>query len=305
MTVRYALFLCCLGGASLCTAQEIQPDSLVLADTDFAEQTDTTVVRTSSGFSWLQRAEKPEFLRVATVTGIGVGFAVGELSRRKQDYRRLTGPFTVENDWSYTRWADKFGHVFFTHYMSQAFGTGYRWAGYSDKQAAVLGAASGFTGMLYYEILDGFGRNENFSPIDVAANGVGASLYAGRAYVPALEHIHLKMSFWPTDSSCDYTCDYEGQTAWITANPSGLAPNTPLVTLPPWLNLALGYGARDGDVGQGYETSALYVGLDFEPAGLPIRGKVWEAVVPWLQLVHFPAPALRLSPDVGFEPLAY
>ena len=255
--------------------------------------------------SLLYVAPEPSTLRTTAVLGVGVATAIGELSRRKQDERRLTGPFTVENDWSYSRSADKFGHVFFTHYMSQAFDAGFRWAGYDERKSAVLGAAAGFTGMLYYEVLDGFGSQENFSPIDVAANGIGAGLYASRAYIPAMQHIHLKMSYWPSGDTCDYTCDYEGQTAWITANPNGLLPDTPLGHLPPWLNLAVGYGAREGDIRFGFQESVVYFGLDFEPAGLPIEGKVWDALLPWIQFVHFPGPALRLSPDVGFDPLAY
>ena len=290
------------------SAQEVRPDSTAGPNGDAQTGTDSTrVIANDDAFSgaWLIPAAEPQFLRTTAVVGVGTGFAVGELFRRTQDNRRLTGPFTVENDWSYTRWADKFGHVFFTHYMSQSFAAGYRWAGYDGRKAAVLGAASGFTGMLYYEVLDGFGRFENFSPIDVAANGIGAGLFAGRAYIPALEHMHLKMSFWPSGDDCDYTCDYEGQTAWVTVNPHGLAPESAQRYLPPWLNLAVGYGARDSDVRFGYQESVVYVGIDFEPAGLPIEGKVWEALVPWLQFVHLPAPALRLSPDVGFEAFAY
>lgn len=263
------------------------------------------MAKSASLLDWARSAGEPELLRTTAIAGIGAGFAVGELFRRTQDDRRLTGPFTVENDWSYARSADKFGHVFFTHYMSQAFAAGYRWAGFADREAAVLGAASGFSGMLYYEVLDGFGRFESFSPIDVAANGIGAGLFAGRAYTPALEHVHLKMSFWPSGDDCDYTCDYEGQTAWVTVNPRGFAPESAQRYLPPWLNLAVGYGARNGNVQFGFEDSAVYVGLDFEPAGLPIEGKLWEALVPWLQFVHFPAPAMRLSSDVGFEVFAY
>lgn len=306
--IRYLVLMAGLLVAVSASAQEARPDSSFISVPDARVETDSTHAVTQNGASaldWLSTAEEPELLRTTALVGLGAGFAVGELFRRTQDNRRLTGPFTVENDWSYTRWADKFGHVFFTHYMSQSFAAGYRWAGYDDQKAAVFGAASGFTGMLYYEVLDGFGRFENFSPIDVAANGIGAGLFAGRAYVPALEHIHLKMSFWPSGDDCDYTCDYEGQTAWVTVNPHGLAPESALGYLPPWLNLAVGYGARNGDVQFGYEESAVYVGLDFEPAGLPIKGKVWEALVPWLQFVHFPAPALRLSPDVGVEAFAY
>ncbi len=294
--------------AASASAQEALPDTSEVPLLELPAQIDlaqTSTERATPALSWTRAAEEPELLRTTAIFGIGAGFAVGELFRRTQDNRRLTGPFTVENDWSYARSADKFGHVFFTQYMAQTFALGYRWAGYDDREAAVLGAASGFTGMLYYEVLDGFGRVESFSPIDVAANSIGAGLFAGRAYMPALEHIRVKISYWPSGDTCDYTCDYEGQTAWVTANPHGLAPTSARRYLPPWLNLAVGYGARNGDVQFGYDDSAVYVGLDFEPAGLPLKGKVWDAIVPWLQLVHFPAPAFRLSPDAGFEAFAY
>lgn len=294
--------LVALANSQNCAGQEMVADSLeTTVDADSLDRSPQPLF----GIPILQSASEPDPLRTAAVVGLGVAAGASEFARRKEDYRRLVGPFTVENDWSYARSADKFGHVFFTHYLSQTFATGFQWAGYERKKAAVMGAVSGFTGMLHYEILDGFGSNENFSPIDVAANAVGAGLFAGRTYVPALEHIHVKMSYWPSGSDCDYTCDYEGQTAWVTANPAGLAPQTPLGNLPPWLNLAIGYGARDGSVALGFEESVVYFGLDFEPAGLPIEGRLWDALVPWLQFVHFPAPALRLTPNFGFEPFAY
>jgi hypothetical protein len=88
-------------------------------------------------------------------------------------------------------------------------------------------------------------------------------------------------------------------------NPHALAPEAARRVLPAWLNLAVGYGVREGDVRAGFAERVVYVGLDLEPAGLPIRGRVWDALVPWLRLVHLPAPALRLSPEVGVDVWAY
>jgi hypothetical protein len=67
----------------------------------------------------------------------------------------------------------------------------------------------------------------------------------------------------------------------------------------------VGYGARDRDEHDFLTTSHVFVGLDLEPAGLPLRGKVWDALVPILRHVHFPGPALRITPHPAFVPLAY
>src|SRR5690606_37596235 len=181
----------------------------------------------------------------------------------------------------------------------------YRWAGHEPRTAALLGGATAFAGMLYYEVLDGFDRGVGFSPPNLGANAVGAGFVVAQAYVPALDAVQLKWSYWPSGGPCDATCDYAGQTTWLAVNLHALAPEAARRTLPPWLNLALGYGVRDGDVRRGFERRVVYVGLDLEPAGLPFRGKVWEAIVPWIRLIHLPGPAVRLSDGVAFEPFAY
>ncbi|NNF59446.1 MAG: DUF2279 domain-containing protein [Rhodothermaceae bacterium] len=248
----------------------------------------------------------PSPLRTAGVIGFGVGAAGYELVRRQVIDPRAHDAFTVEYDWSYARWADKPGHAFSTALQTRIWAAGYRWAGHDDQTAALLGGATAFAGMLYYEVLDGFDLGVGFSPPDLGANAVGAGLVVAQALVPPLEAVDLKLSYWPSDgNTCDASCDYEGQTAWLTVNPHRLAPVSARDVLPPWLNLAVGYGARDGDVRFGFDESVVYLGLDLELAGLPIRGKVWEALVPWLRMIHLPAPALRLSPDVGVELLAY
>ncbi|HYE95796.1 MAG TPA: DUF2279 domain-containing protein [Rubricoccaceae bacterium] len=251
--------------------------------------------------AWWQVAPAPTVPRTGLVLGAGVSSAGLEYVRRLADDRRLTGPFSVRFDWSYARWADKPGHVYSSQVLSTAFATGYRWAGYGPRRAALLGAATGFAGMVYYETLDGFGRNEHFSPGDIAANAIGAGLVAARAHVPALDAVHLKVSYWPSGDPCDPSCDYEGQIAWLAVNPRALGAHP----LPPWLNVAAGYAVRDGDIRYGFDESHVLVGLDLEPAGLPIRGKLWDALVPWLRFVHFPAPAVRITPRPRFLLLAY
>jgi hypothetical protein len=282
-----------LGGlAAGASAQPLYP----LADSTAAAATDAPLWRS---------APEPHAGRTAAVLGAGVGAAGYEWVRRRYLQPRPAAPFAVDYDWEYARWADKAGHAFSTGVQAELWASAYRWAGHGDETAALLGAATGFAGMLYYETLDGFDYGVGFSPPDLAANGAGAGLVAARAFWPALDAVRLKWSYWPSGDGCDASCDYEGQTTWLTLNPHRLAPGAAKRYLPPWLNVAAGYGARAGDVRTGFAEIVVYVGLDLEPAGLPVRGRVWDALVPVLRHVHFPAPALRLGPDAGFEVLAY
>ena len=231
---------------------------------------------------------------VAVASG-ALGLAAVELTRRTQDDRRLTGPFDVRVEWAYADGADKLGHMISSGVQAEAYAAAYRLAGHSETSAATWGAATSFVWMLYYEVLDGYGRHETFDPSDVAANAVGAGLVAARARVPALEAARLKISYWPSGDTCDATCDYAGQTAWLAVTPRALAPEARW--LPPWLNVAVGYGVREGSVAAGgFDENHVTLALDVEPAGLPLAGPVWEAVLPFLRRVHLPAPGVRLTP---------
>ncbi len=232
-----------------------------------------------------------------------VALGVLETARRTQDDRRLTGPFDISAEWAYADGADKLGHMISSGVQAEAYAAAYQLAGHSETSAATWGAATSFAWMLYYEALDGYGRRETFDPTDLAANAVGAGLVAARAHVPALDAARLKISYWPSGDSCDATCDYGGQTAWLAVTPRALAPEAEW--LPLWLNVAVGYGVREGSVSRGgFDENHVTLALDFEPAGLPLAGPVWEAVLPFLRRVHLPAPGVRLTPRPRFV-LAY
>lgn len=243
-------------------------------------------------------------LRARTIlaTGAAVGAIGLEALRRTQDHRRLTGPFTIGVGFEYSRGADKPGHVFSAGLQAEAWSLAYRWAGHSRTDAALWGAGTAFSWMLAYEVLDGYGRNEFFDPTDVLANAAGAAEVALRPHLPVLEAVRLKASYWPSGDDCDPSCDYAGQTLWLTITPDRFLPD---LGLPPWLNVAGGYGARDGTIQQGYESQVVYLGLDINAGGLPLSGGLWERVRPILDRVHLPAPAVRLTPSPRVVLLAY
>src|SRR5690606_24845542 len=245
--------------------------------------------------------------RVAAVTGAATGAALAVMETQRRRWWEDRSPhFRVQNDWAYVRWADKLGHFYCGALLTRGYRSSLRWAGVSEDQARLWGAVGGFTNMLYYEVLDGFGPQWGFSPGDLVFNTLGVFFAAAQADDPAFDAFFLKWSYWPSGwEGKNPIDDYAGQTYWLTANPHRLAPDAARRYLPPWLNLAVGYGARDRDERDFLTTSLVYVGLDLEPAGLPFRGKVWDALVPILRHVRIPGPAVRLTPDPAFVPFAY
>jgi hypothetical protein len=258
----------------------------------------------------LEAAPEPEGVnawRVAAVTGGATGAALFVMDHQRRRWWADRSPsFRVSNDWGYVRWADKLGHFYCGALLTRGYRGALRWAGLSEDQARLWGAVGGFTNMLFYEVLDGYGPQWGFSPGDLVFNTLGVFFAAAQADDPAFDAFDVKFSYWPSGwEGKNPIDDYAGQTYWLTGSPHRLAPDAAKRHLPPWLNVAVGYGARDRDAQDFLTTSLVYVGLDFEPAGLPFRGKVWDALVPVLRHVHFPGPAVRLTPDPAFVPFAY
>lgn len=246
--------------------------------------------------------------RITAVTGlsVGAGLAVLETQRRRW-WDERSPRFRILNDWDYVRWADKLGHVYSSSFFTRYYRASFEWADVPKRTAPLWAAGAAWTQMLYYEVLDGFGPQWGFSPGDLAFNTIGVGFTTAQEYVPALGAFTLKASYWPSGwAGKNITDDYAGQTFWLTANPHRLAPGGAFKkAMPEWLNLAVGYGARDRDEFDFLTTSYVYLALDIEPTILPLRGKAWDTVAGWLRYIHFPAPGVRLTPRPAFVLVAY
>jgi len=248
---------------------------------------------------------RPWRLAIVGGTAAAGAFAVMDYQRRRW-WADRNPRFRIMNDWEYVAWADKFGHVFSTSFFSRVYYTSLRWSNVPERDAQFWGAAAGWTQLLYYEILDGFGPEWGFSPGDFLFNTIGATYTFAQWRVPYLQAFDLKVSYWPSGwEDKNFTDDYKGQTWWMTANLNRALPGSLGDAFPPWLNLAVGYGARDLDEREFLTTSHVYLGLDFELRGLPIDHPVWNEVVEWLRYLHLPAPAIRLTPRPTLLLLAY
>ena len=250
--------------------------------------------------------EVPPRVRPWRVAAIGVGAGTAALAAMETQRRRWWDErteFKVQNDWGYVLGSDKFGHFFSSSFLTRFYRASFQWAGLSKAQAGHWGAGTAYASMLYYETLDGFGPQWGFDFTDLLFNTLGVGFQYAQWHWTPLEAFALKASYWPsgwitqTGEGKNPLDDYPGHTWWVTANPHHLGASA----FPKWINLAVGYKATDPEAEDPsrydfLNTPNLYVGLDWEIAGLPIDHPVWNAAVPWLRYVHLPAPAIRLTP---------
>lgn len=213
---------------------------------------------------------------------------------------------------------DKAGHVYTTYQLGRLMMGAFDWAGYSRRQKLFIGGTLGFAYMTAIEMMDGYSRGWGFSWGDEVADILGTSLVIGQEAFWKEQRIQLKFSFAKSglakynpnllgDSfSTQLLKDYNGQTYWLSVNPSSFIKKEN--KFPRWLNIALGYSAY-GMLG-GHENKIIaqddkgnvlaverhrrfYVSLDVDLTRINVKQKWLKKVFSVISLVKFPAPALE------------
>ena len=231
------------------------------------------------------------------------------------------------HDWSGDTYLnlDKGGHFMGGLYLSRGLSGAYRWAGFGDRPAAILGTLTSWGALLEIEMRDAYFREWGFSVPDFAANTLGASVPLLHALVPASRALGFKVSYWPSklyterdqrsrdpvQPHTDYIIDdFEGMTFWMTLAVDHVLWGTAKEVWPDYLGLALGYGAS-GLHGSNVKSKGrfkeyknlpdaspeVFVALDYDARHLPGHGELWESFKTQLNWIHFPAPAVRVYPD--------
>ena len=230
------------------------------------------------------------------------------------------------NDWAGDTYVnmDKGGHFMGGLFLSKSLTTTYTWTGFGPRKAAALGMLTSWAALLEVEMRDAHFDQWGFSVPDFAANTLGASVPLLHALVPSTQVINFKFGFWPsslykdneqrslagrphTDFIID---DYEGMTFWMTLAVNDLLSGGTEEVWPDFLGLALGYGAvglHGSNVkSRGRERAfkdlpdarpEILLSLDYDARHLPGKDLMWNHFKNW---IHFPAPAIRLYPDVRF-----
>ena len=236
--------------------------------------------------------------------------------------------FNDATDWLQV---DKAGHIFGAYTASKLNMELWRWAGLSKKNRILVGGMSGAAYMTVIEVLDGFSSQWGFSISDLSANMAGSSLFIAQELLWEEQKIQVKFSFHRNtygslalnqradDLFGSRTLermlkDYNGQTYWLSANLKSFFKKS---TFPPWLNIAVGYGA-DGMFGGSEnvvkdKTGTVvfdrrdiaryrqwYLAPDIDLTRIKTNSKFLKTTFFLLNSVKFPAPSIGISKN-GIE----
>lgn len=221
--------------------------------------------------------------------------------------------FHFQTDTDYARNFDKLGHFGGTYLYSMLIAGLFRWAGVQPRRAAFLGSGIALAMQTHVEINDGFYRHWGFDWLDMTGNTLGATWFYLRNQQDWASTFDIRWSYWPNkirkpashlgeEIAGAITDNYNGQSYWLGVRMHRLLPESlkrfwprPLllstgVFLDGWATRSmaadLGIQDRPGEV-----SVLLSVDWDFQELGLRRFGGEF------LNLFHFPAPAIRLWPE--------
>jgi hypothetical protein len=215
---------------------------------------------------------------------------------------------------------DKYGHTFTTYQTARLMMGAMDWAGYHKKKQLLIGGMSGFAYMSAIEIMDGYSDGWGFSWGDMAANSLGSGLAIGQKIWWNEQRIQLKYSFRKSEYaqyrtnllgksfSEEILKDYNGQTYWLSVNPSAFMKKES--KFPKWLNVAFGYGG-DGMIGAFYNNVVVmdengntkefnryrqyYFSLDADLTRIKTKSKFLKSVFSCINIIKIPFPNMELS----------
>ncbi len=243
--------------------------------------------------------------------------------------------FHTFNDWREWKRMDKAGHMWTTYSISEHTANLWRWAGTERKKAAIIGSVSAIAYSSVVEVLDGFSGKWGFSPTDVMANLSGTGVFMAQSLLWDQQRIRIKLSYHPvnygdlndranqlfgTGDIEKMLKDYNGQTYWASINIHSFFPKS---NFPPWLNLALGYGAETmlgGYENTWYDDNGNYINrkdilrqrkyfisADIDLTKIKTRNKVLKTAFSMMNVLKIPAPAIQFNSrgKMRFHPLYY
>ncbi len=236
--------------------------------------------------------------RIGLMTGIHAGLYGGTLVLLNEAWYKNypKSNFQFFNDWPEWQQVDKVGHTWSAYQLSRASFAGWRWTGIPEQKAVLTAGLSGFAFLTVIEVLDGFSVKWGWSWGDFGANALGSGLFIGQHLGWREQRVSFKFGFHRmtySDPQLNERSDelfgsslpermlkdYNGQTYWFSANLKSFFKNS---KLPPWLNVAVGYGA-----------SGMFGG----------RENIWEDPVTGASVDRSDIPRLRqwyLAPDIDF-----
>jgi len=265
--------------------------------------------------------------RLAWVTAANIAFYGGSLLALNaawyKDYPRTSfHTFDDSKEWLQV---DKVGHAWTAYTTGKYLSEMWEWAGLPRRKAVWVGGLSGAAYLTVIEFLDAHSAEWGWSWSDMGANVFGSTLFMGQEFLWNEQRIQFKFSFHHNsydDPVLEQRAgslfgkpwyermlkDYNAQTYWFSANLRSFFKNS---KLPPWLNVAVGYGA-DGMFG-GFDNSWMdkngnlvtrydiprkrqfYLAPDIDFTKIKTNSKFLRTTFALLNAFKCPAPALMLD----------
>lgn len=250
------------------------------------------------------------------------------------------GGFRTFNDWGEWNDMDKVGHLVTAYNMAHYSYNGLRWTGTRHNKSIWLAMGVGQLLQTTIEVMDGFSVKWGFSWYDVGFNTLGVGAFAAQEWAWHEQRVHFKLSnsfpSYPSllVSGLDGTTtvrqraadlygttfgeqlikDYNGMTLWASANIAAFVPESQRPRwIPPWLNVAVGYGAENmlggftnewtNDANQSFTLPnhlyprhrQLYLSLDVDTSRIPVRRRWAKTLLSAINWIKVPAPALEYN----------
>lgn len=263
--------------------------------------------------------------KIVFLAGTG-GLTIGSLVWLNREWydEYNTGHFRFFNDNDEWLQMDKIGHAWTNYQTSRILMQGFNWAGFSRNQKLIYGGGISFIYMTAIECLDGFSDGWGFSWGDEFANALGSGLAVSQEAFFKEQRIQLKLSYSESglaqfnpkllgDSPVSRVLkDYNGQTYWLSINPSSFIKKEPRTSSGKFLNIlnvAIGYSAygmtnartnkevtdKNGTVYFFNRERRFYLSLDVDLTRIKTKSKFLKSVFSVISIIKFPAPALQYS----------
>ncbi|MCC6864718.1 MAG: DUF2279 domain-containing protein [Ignavibacteria bacterium] len=237
--------------------------------------------------------------------GVFTGFHIYYANTWWKDQRDY---FKFAADGYYARNIDKVSHIYTANVFTVATSAAYEWAGVKPSKALLYGALTSLAYETYIEINDGFAPIWGFDWGDMGANIFGAVYPFLQKAAKPLRHINFKWSFKPrwlkskiSTSQDDLLDDYTNMTFWLSVNPMIALPETVTKAklYPNFLALAIGMSIKNASHVTGSSNAKVewILSLDWDVNQLPGKSDFMKKLKKILNFYHFPAPAVKISPE--------
>jgi hypothetical protein len=256
--------------------------------------------------------------RLAVVGGLFAGTMIGiHIYQQNGWWKDNRSSFHFREDLVYGLGVDKIGHFYAASILTFGISKAVEWTNMAEEPALYIGAGCAFLFQTYVEIEDGF-STWGFDRVDYLLDVAGTGWPLLQHHLPALQNVSLKMAYYPSQliNSPGGTGfagqkhlmmdDYEGQTFWLSFSVEEILPTEARPYWPDFLNVALGYGARDIASPPNEPYRVWYAGLDVDFRKIIPRDTGFlRALGDALNFFKIPGPAVRFSPSAVWYGLQY